>query len=325
VNTVRNLLGTPFPWDLATDPHGIVCSSRVRLARNREGWPFHRMLSRSRQQELTEQLAAVLSLVLPAGTTLGMDALSELERAALAERQVVSRDLAVGGRPGAVHVDGAVSAMVNEEDHLRLQVLGSGLCLQELLERAVAVDQAMEAHLTWATHPRLGYLTAWHTNVGTGLRASVMLHLPALAETGELKAVLRACARLHLAVRGLHGEGSDSTGHRYQISNARSLGLSEGEYVQGITTAVERVVDAERLAREQLLTRGKDRLLDKIGRAWGVLAYARTLTGDEAQEHLSWLRLGVALDLTNGWTGTTLPAERRLAEVDRLVLQVQPG
>lgn len=189
-------------------------------------------------------------------------------------------------------------------------------------------------------HPQLGYLTACHTNLGTGLRASVMLHLPALAETGELKAVLRALGKLHLAVRGGHGEGTEPTGHTFQISNARTLGATEEAYVTAINAAVERVIAAEQVARAVLLDQGRSRLEDKVFRAWGLLGQARSLTTEELAEHLSWLRLGVALDVLGDkeWVvatdsgadsgsaiASTTAATHRWQTLDRLAVQGQPA
>ena len=303
---------------------GVVVSSRIRLARSWNAYVFHRKLSRKRQEELVERLLAHLAAVNGLATQWRMSELTELERQALVERQVVSRELAAAKRPGAVHLDGELSAMVNEEDHLRLQVIASGMSLPQLLTRAIAIDTALAEHVQWAVDPRLGYLTACHTNLGTGLRASVMLHLPALSETGELQAVLRAAAKLHLAVRGFHGEGSEATGHTYQLSNARTLGSSEDTYVELITAAVERVVAAEHLARAALLDKVRTRLEDKVFRAWGLLTQARTLATDEVHEALSWLRLGTALDVlsTSDWA---IPTHRRWAILDRIAIHCQPA
>jgi protein arginine kinase len=218
--------------------------------------------------------------------------------------------------------------MINEEDHLRLQVIGPGLQLPALLARAVAVDQALAQRVAWAVHPHFGHLTACHTNLGTGLRASVMLHLPALAETGELMAILRACAKLHLAVRGQHGEGSEAVGHCYQISNARSLGLPEEDYLTVVTEAVQRVVAAEHLARAQLVAKARNRLEDKVFRAWALLTSARRLTTEELLSEWSWVRLGVALDVLgpHHWAiPTGSPSHHRWRILDRLALEAQPA
>jgi protein arginine kinase len=326
---VADLLTRPCPWLSSPGTEGaVVVSSRIRLARTWADYPFHRKLSRARQEELTSRLVEHLLSVIPEGVAFPMGGLDEFERAALVERQVISRELAAAKRPGAVVLaeerDLVVAAMVNEEDHLRLQVIGPGLNLSRLLERAVAIDQAMEKRVPWSTHPRLGYLTACHTNVGTALRASCMLHLPALAEIGELKQVLRALNVLHLAVRGDHGEGSEAAGHCYQISNARSLGHDEGWFAVSIHEAVGRVAQAELLARRQMLAKARSRLEDKVFRAWGLLSTARRLTTEELAGELSWLRLGTALDVLDQGTWA-IPTDRRWRILDQLALLPQPA
>jgi protein arginine kinase len=325
MSSITDLVAADCPW-LASpgSSRGVVVSSRIRLARTWASYSFHRKLSRKRQQELTDRLLEHLLAVDAAGTQWQIQALPELERLALVERQVISRELASAKRPGGVHVHDGLVVMVNEEDHLRLQVIGPGLCLGDLLQRAVAVDQALESRVAWAVHPQFGYLTACHTNVGTGLRASVMLHLPALSETGELQAVLRAAGKLHLAVRGFHGEGTEASGHTYQLSNARTLGGSEEFYAELMVSAVERVVAAEHLARAALLEKARSRLEDKIFRAWGLLTHARSLTSEEANDALSWIRLGTALDvLTEAhWA---IPTHRRWRLLDYCAVHSQPA
>ncbi|MBA3684103.1 MAG: protein arginine kinase [Planctomycetes bacterium] len=298
----------------------IVISSRIRLARNLATFPFQRKLSRNRQQDLVAQLATKVTKATawPSPLTLQMTELSEVERAALVERQLISRDLATGKRPAAVHVspDETCSLMINEEDHLRLQVITPGLSLRKGIEQAVALDQSLEPHVEWAVHPQYGYLSACPTNTGTGLRASVMLHLPALAETQELRQVLRGLGKLHMTVRGLHGEGSEASGHYYQVSNQRSLGSTEQEIVDAIVETVDKIVAYEELARQALLDNNRPKLEDRAWRAWGLLTHARTLTYDELIDQLSWLRLGAALAILPAQDWTVL---------DRIFLQGQPA
>jgi protein arginine kinase len=345
MRTVTELAAAECAWLMSPGAHrGVVISSRVRLARGWSAYAFHRKLSRKRQQELTDRLLEhVVAAVPQAGVAWQMQGLTPTERLALVERQIISRDLSSAKRPGAVFLaepaqahGPVLAAMINEEDHLRLQVIGPGLCLPQLLTAAVAVDQALEKRVAWAVHPQWGYLTACHTNLGTGLRASVMLHLPALAETGELKAVLRALGKLHLAVRGGHGEGTEPTGHTFQISNARTLGETEDVYVAALESAVERVIAAEQIARMALVEKARPRLEDKVFRAWGMLTRARSLSTEELGEQLSWLRLGVALDVLGDpdWVVATDPGQPTTADatalqrwriLDRLAVQGQPA
>lgn len=321
MTSVADLVGRRCSWLASPGEHGgIVVSSRIRLARNVAGIAFQRKLARPKQQELVERLLDALDRAAAWGDHLvaQLPKLSDVERTALVERQLISRELAAGKRPAAVSVsaDEVHSVMVNEEDHVRIQVIQAGFTLERNLRLAVELDQALEREVEWAYHPSYGYLTACHTNVGTGMRASIMLHLPALAETGELKQVLRALSKLHMTVRGTHGEGSEASGHYYQVSNQRSLGVREEELVSTISEAVERIVAAEQMARQALLDKARPKLEDKVFRAWGLLINARSLTTEELIDSIGWVRLGVALRLLANAPWQTL---------DRILLQCQPA
>ncbi len=321
MSSIIDLAGRACGWLQSPGEHGgIIVSSRVRLARNVAHMPFQRKLSRQRQQELVERVTECIAKAAPwsDGLSVQLQRLNEAERQALVERQLISRELAAGKRPAAVCVsmDEVRSVMINEEDHVRIQVIQAGMSLEENLRLAIALDEALEREIEWAYHPVYGYLTACHTNVGTGMRASTMLHLPALAETGELKQVLRALAKLHMTVRGTHGEGSEASGHYYQVSNLRSLGMLESQLVSTIKETVERIVAAEQMARQALLDRNRVRLEDKVHRAWGILTNARCLTTGELTENISWVRLGLALRV--------LP-DPKWATLDRILLQCQPA
>lgn len=321
MTTVTDLVGRHCSWLNSPGDHGgIVVSSRIRLARNLAGVPFHRKLSKIRQQELIDRLIAAIAKAAPWRESLvaHVQRLSDAERLALVERQLISRDISSGKRPAGVCVsnDEIYSVMLNEEDHVRLQVIQSGLSLSTNLDLAIALDQALEREVEWSYHDVYGYLTACHTNVGTGMRASIMLHLPALTETGELKQVLRALSKLHMTVRGTHGEGSEAAGHYYQVSNQRSLGLEERSVVDAITETAEKIVAAEQMARQALLDKGRVRLEDKVHRAWGVLTNARSLNTEELTENISWVRLGVALRVLT---------QPKWAILDKIFLQCQPA
>jgi protein arginine kinase len=315
------LLARTASWLNSPGSHGgIVISSRVRLARNVDGFAFQRKLSTVRQQELVDHLIDKVSATarMPNALALKIDQLEPLERLALVERQLISRDLAGGKRPAGVYIssDEMYSLMFNEEDHLRLQVISAGLCVNANLELAAQLDRTLEKSLPWSSHEEFGYLTACPTNVGTGLRASVMLHLPALVETGEFKQVMRSLSKLHMTVRGLHGEGSEPTGHFYQISNQRALGLSEQQLVDHLNETVERIIAYEQLARQSMMTKARLRLEDKCFRAWGLLTHARSITSDELIDQLSWIRLGASMSILS-W--------RNWKMLDRILLQSQPA
>lgn len=321
MSDIAGLLNHPTAWLNSPGSHGgIVISSRVRLARNLGSFAFQRKLSRVRQEELVIHLGDAVGRLarLPQALTLKVDTLSDPERQALVERQLISRDLASGKRPAGAYISGdeMYALMFNEEDHLRLQVISAGLCTNANLELAVALDQTLEGELGWSCHPQFGYLTACPTNAGTGLRASVMLHLPALVESGELKQVLRSLGKLHMTARGLHGEGSEPSGHYYQISNQRALGMTERQIVDHLNDTVERIIVYEQLARQALLSKNRSKLEDRVFRAWGLLSHARTLTGDELLDQLSWVRLGMAMGLLT-WNNWKI--------LDKIFLQCQPA
>ncbi len=321
MTTVADLVARPCSWLHSPGEHdGIVVSSRIRLARNVAGWNFQRKLPKGRQQELLDLLMGALERATgwTGALSLQIAKLGETERQVLVERQLASREIAAAKRPCGVYVSGDEmhSVMLNEEDHVRIQVIHPGSSLMENLERAITLDQSLERELDWSWHPRYGYLTACHSNVGTGMRASIMLHLPALAETGELKQVLRALGKLHMCVRGQHGEGSEASGHYYQISNMRSLGLDEATLASSITETAATIVAAEQMARQALLEKGRNRCEDRVHRAWGLLTSARVLSNEELTEQMSWVRLGVALHLLR---------EPQWATLDRILVQCQPA
>ncbi len=208
----------------------IVISSRIRLARNVAGLPFLSRATRHQRQNLESKIRDTIlhAQIAPQTLYVDLDNAPEIDRTLLVERHLISKPHAAaeGARGVAIGEDETVSIMVNEEDHLRIQVLRSGLQLEEAWEQINQIDDRLESKLDWAFHPRFGYLTACPTNVGTGIRVSVMLHLPALKLTGEIEKVFRAAKDMRLAVRGLYGEGTEATGDFYQISNQTTLGKS---------------------------------------------------------------------------------------------------
>ena len=311
---------TPGPWLRDDGPDtDVVMSCRVRVARNIAGFPFVNKASDKQHRELvsiTRQV--VLGTDLAEGMIwVDLNCATPRDRQLLLERHLISRNLAETDIARAVAVSGdeTLSIMVNEEDHLRMQLLAPGRQLVELVERINIIDDAIESKLDYAFSPRWGYLTACPTNVGTGIRLSVMMHLPALKLTNEIERVRRAAKDLHLAVRGYYGEGSESAGDFYQISNQVTLGRSEDELLGEFQDRIlPRIVEYEHQARKMLVERNPTLLDDRIFRALGILRAARLLGAEEAMKLLSRLRLGVHLGRLPGVAITA---------INRLLLLVQ--
>jgi protein arginine kinase len=280
----------------------VVISSRVRLARNVAGFTFLSRCSATDRQALAQRLRDSILAAELAPKVLYVDLANapELDRQLLVERHLISRQHAQGGadhpRAVAIGEDETWAIMVNEEDHLRVQVLRSGMQLAEAFDQIDHLDDVLEEKLDVAYSPRWGYLTACPTNVGTGIRVSVMLHLPALKLTGEIEKVRRAARDMHLAVRGLFGEGSEALGDLYQVSNQTTLGKSEEEVIADFQrTVVPQIIAYEQQARQALLRQRPALLDDRIWRAWAILTHARVLSTEEVLALLSHLRLGVNL------------------------------
>jgi len=279
----------------------VVISSRVRLARNLAGMPFLNRCTDTQQAELEQRLRAHVARDELLGPHMYVDlsAANALRRQLLVERHVISRHHADANCPRGVAVsrDERIAIMVNEEDHIRMQVLRSGLQLDEAVSEINRIDDALEQQIDWAFHARYGYLTACPTNVGTGLRISVMLHLPALRLSAEVERALQAARDMHVAVRGLYGEGTEAAGDFFQLSNQVTLGKTEEQIVQEFSDAIlPGFIDYEMQAREALAN-GPDRagLDDKIYRAVALLRAARRIGSDEMMYLLSLVRLGVNL------------------------------
>ena len=283
----------------------VVISSRVRLARNLASRCFLSRCSSEQVQQLEELLRNHILSARVADEVFYVDvaAAGELDRQLLVERHLISRQLAAGSGPRGVAVSGneKVAIMVNEEDHLRLQVLRSGLQLHDAVEEISRIDDLLEQRLEYAYHPRLGYLTACPTNVGTGLRVSVMLHLPALKMTGEIEKAFRAARDMGLTIRGLFGEGTEATGDFFQLSNQTTLGRSENQIVdEFVNELIPQFIDYEQQARASLARTRSLAIDDKIERAMSLLRSARLMSSDEALYLLSLARLGINLGRVEG-------------------------
>jgi len=339
------VLETPFPmtlppidprrfaerigaWLSSTGPESdVVVSCRVRLARNVDGLPFVARMDPKAAVDLAARLHEELVSARLDGEThwVAMTEASPLLRVLLRERHLISRDLApaedgaaaLPGRAVAFGASESIAAMVNEEDHLRLQALASGFDLSRAWRRVQDLDRTLEARIPFAHTRTLGYLTGCPTNVGTGLRASVMMHLPALSIVRtELEKVFAAAQRTGLAVRGMYGEGSRAAGDFYQVSNQITLGRSEEQLVLDLQALVPAIILFERDLRRMLASERRSALQDRIQRSQGLLRTARALQTDQALAHLSTLRLGLELQLLE---------EPKLALLNQLGVQVQKG
>tara|TARA_R110002072_G_scaffold24526_2_gene83306 strand:- start:644 stop:1765 length:1122 start_codon:yes stop_codon:yes gene_type:complete len=334
---IRNLASHVAGWLLADGPESdVVVSCRVRLARNLAGFAFQPKLDPDRSQELSNRLRVALTDACLDGETwwIPLEDASPVLRAILIERNLASRDLVRGGeatepgtdapdqsgRPGRAVAFGrseTVTAMVGEEDHLRLSALAAGLDLELAWQRVHVLDGYLEGQVEYSVREDLGYLTACPSNVGTGLRASVMLHLPALGNVrSELEKLFTAAQHTGLAVRGMQGEGSKAAGDLYQVSNQVTLGRTEAQLMEDLAGFVGCAVDFERKMRQTLLDARGSALRDRVARSYGLLRTSRAIPTEDALAHLSDLRLGLHLGLMR---------ELKLEDLNRLALQIQKG
>ncbi|WP_409303697.1 protein arginine kinase [Peribacillus sp. SCS-155] len=300
----------------------IVLSSRVRLARNFKDFKFSTLFSQEEALQIinvvkerfgNKNIPAVGDLEL-----LEMSNLQSLEKRVLVEKHLISPQLAEDSPYGACLLteNEEVSIMVNEEDHLRIQCLFSGLQLNEALKVANDIDDFIEGQIDYAYEEDRGYLTSCPTNVGTGLRASVMIHLPALVITQQMNRIIPAINQLGLVVRGIYGEGSEALGNIFQISNQITLGKSEIDIVEDLNSVVQQIIAQERSAREAIVQTSNIQLEDRVFRSYGILQHARVLESKEAAKCLSDVRLGIDLGYIKNISKTIL---------NELMILTQPG
>jgi protein arginine kinase len=315
------LIKNPADWMKGSGPHSdVVMTSRVRLARNLRGHPFPGFSAESQRVNLLAQVHPVVE-ALPEtkdGYSEDYSSLSKIKKQVLVERHLISREHAARAAGCGVVVDRKqnVSIMINEEDHFRIQGIRAGLNLRSAFDLVDRVDSELESALPFAFDQRLGYLTACPTNLGTGMRASVMVHLPALVLTDQVNQVIKAVNKIGLAVRGLYGEGTEALGNLFQISNQHTLGEREAEIIVQIEKVIEGVIRSEQTARAKLREDHSVMLADQVGRAYAILRHAHVLTSKEALNLLSMLRLGADLDLIAN-------CDRSLLDV--LLLDIQPA
>lgn len=310
-------------WMKGEGPYSdIVISSRIRIARNLRDLPFPMLATSSQASEVVNRVEKAFRTwqegELADAEIIRMEELTKLQRRVLVEKHLISPALANRSRQGAVILSGneAVSIMINEEDHLRIQCLFPGSQLQKAWALASRLDDQFEQQLDFAFDEKRGYLTSCPTNVGTGVRASVMVHLPALTITRQINRILPAVTKVGLAVRGIYGEGSEAAGSLYQISNQITLGQTEGEIVDKISSVALQIMQHEQKAREQLMNGARLKLEDRVQRSLGLLSHARVIDSKEATERLSDLRLGIDLGLVQGISATIL---------NELMVMTQPG
>ena len=278
----------------------VVISSRIRLARNITGFAFLPKATEDDRRKVFRLIGDCISDSPLGAETILVDIAEaeDLDRQILVERHLISRQHAEGDGTRGVAISRSErrAVMINEEDHLRIQALRSGLQIAALFEEIQEIDNMLEQQIEYAFDDRFGYLTACPTNVGTGMRVSVMLHLPALKLTNQIENMFRAAKDMRLAVRGLYGEGTDATGDFFQVSNQTTLGRSEEEICEDFgEKVIPKIVSFELAAREALMSERVDLLDDKVWRAFGTLGNARTISSDESLFLLSHVRMGVSM------------------------------
>ena len=292
----------------------IVISTRIRLARNVNGIPFPQFLKDKSQLsgEIKDSILKSNSTLAADFSYIELDQVSHSQKLSMAEEHLISPQMLDGnGKSVLINKDKTMSIMLMEEDHIRLQIIKSGLALDEAYETANRVDDVIEESLTYAFDENFGYLTACPTNAGTGLRASVMMHLPALTMTKNMNRVINASTGLGIEIRGLYGEGTSAEGNLYQISNRLTLGLSEAEILEKLKGVVKQIVESEQKARALLLENSKAPLEDRLFRSYGILKYARSISSSEAKERLSDVMLGINMGI--------LPNEGKLSALECMV------
>lgn len=296
----------------------VALSTRVRFARNLEGYPFAERMTGDTAKEVRSICEKAIKKALPELSYKDMEEYSPNEAAALAEKHLISPQFAQYqfGRGLALSEDESVSIMVGEEDHLRIQVILPGFQLKTALSRALEVEKALERELKFSFDDRLGYLTHCPTNLGTGMRASVMLHLPALTLDGSMRNIITGAGKIGLAIRGLYGEGSDATGNLYQVSNQVTLGISEEETAENLQAIVSQLITQERTTRKRFYEADPVAWDDRIYRAKALLTGACRMTTTEFMKLISDVRLGVSLGLID---------DIKLETVNALIIAAQPA
>ena len=277
----------------------VVISTRVRLSRNIKGIPFINRASKEELKEVYEKMKEIAPLLGYNLKFLKLDDMDSITKQSLVEKHLISPDFAKTKMPYTaiiVNDEENICIMVNEEDHIKLQVFTSGLDIDNLLNLAIEIDEKIESLVQYSYHEKYGFLTACPTNVGTGLKISTLVHIPALQMTGNLNKMLNIINNLGMNVRGLYGEGSKAEGDVYQVSNNQTLGITEKEIAKNLNLLAQKIIDQERLARKYL-TRNSLKLEDEVYRSYGILVNARRLSEEETIDLLSKVKLGTDLEI----------------------------
>lgn len=304
--------------------NGVVISSRIRLARNLNNYAFPNRITDEEAREMIQEIKVAL-FAATSNTDkileeLNMEEIHQVDKIALMERHIISPQFIGIKKPNSLILsdDESCSIMINEEDHIRIQSMKGGMNLLEAINDANRIDDLLEEKLNIAYDDRFGYLTSCLTNLGTGLRASYMIHVPALETTGQLKLLLDAVGKFGLTVRGIYGEGTDAQGSIYQISNQVTLGMNEQEIIDNLTSVTKQIIEQELIVRNKLLTERRLEFEDAIYRSYGVLSHARILSSKEAMTLLSDIKLGLEL-------GIIKSMEEKQMNIYDLMTRIQPA
>ena len=318
---INKMSGKSAPWLNGEGPDSFaVLSSRIRLARNISDFPFPPSADTESRGKILDFLSPTFDKVplLKDGKFIPTADIDNLSQKFLMERHLISHEFMRGGSGRGLFIgdDEKISIMLNEEDHIRLQVISSGMSLNECWEIASRIDDELSGLIQYDFNDQFGYLTSCPTNVGTGLRASVLIHLPGLVHTGEIEGVIANISKIGLAVRGFYGEGTDVLGNLFQISNQTTLGRTEEEIIDSLVKVTKKIIENEQNAQEQLMSNAPDQIEDKVWRSYGILSHARVLTSSEVMNMLSALRLGLSLGIIDKFN---------YRELNELLIITQPA
>jgi len=298
----------------------IVLSSRIRFARNIKEFPFPYKADKKTQIKIRDKILSIVKNIsyFKKSEVLFLEELSNVDKRFLVERHLISYDLAKSENLGAIVIGDKeiVSLMINEEDHLRIQGIMPGLKLFDVFNILNVVDDEISKNIEFAYDDNIGYLTSCPTNVGTGLRASVLLHLPSIVKSGKIEGLLESLNRLGMVARGFYGEGTKSLGDFFQVSNQITLGFKEEEIIDKLKRIIQQMISTEKDVREELYKGNKIEIEDKVFRSYGILKYATKISYTELMENISWLRMGLGLNIN-------VPVE--LKKINQIMLISQPA